>query len=121
MIGRLLGWLTGGGISAIGDQLNEAYENKLKAQNNSERIEAEKQIAQLTARQAVLVAEQNGKLTRWIRPLFALPFIIYNFKIVVWDKVLGWGTTDALSPEYWQLQMIVFGAYFLTRPLEKKL
>lgn len=121
MIRRVLGWLTGGGISAIGEQLNQAYANKLKAKNDHERIEAEKEIHQLSARQAVLVAEQNGGLTSWIRPLFALPFIIYNFKIVVWDKVLGLGTTDALSPEYWQLQMIVFGAYFLTRPLEKKL
>ena len=58
--------------------------------------------------------------TRWIRPLFALPFIIYNLKVVVWDKVLGLGTTDVLSDQYWQLQMIVFGAYFITRGLGKK-
>jgi hypothetical protein len=33
---------------------------------------------------------------------------------------LGQGVTDPLSPHYWQLQMIVFGAYFLTRPFEKR-
>jgi hypothetical protein len=55
-----------------------------------------------------------------IRPLFALPFIIYNFKVIVYDKVLGLGITDDLSASYWQLQMVVFGAYFLTRGFEKR-
>jgi hypothetical protein len=52
--------------------------------------------------------------------MFALPFVIYNFKIIVWDKVMGLGSTDGLSPELIQLQMIIFGAYFLTRPFEKR-
>jgi hypothetical protein len=117
---KLLSWLLGGGLSAIGAQLNTAYKNKLDAKNDGERIEAEKQIAQLEARQAVLIAEQGNWATRWIRPAFALPFILYNFKIIVYDKMLGWGVTDALSEQFWQLQMIVFGAYFLTRPFEKR-
>lgn len=120
MIGRILSWLTGGGIAAIGKELNRAYDAKLKAKNNSERIEAEKQIAQLEARQAILIAEQGSWMTRWIRPAFAAPFVIYDAKVIVWDKVLKLGTTDPISPEFWQLQMIVFGAYFLTRPLEKR-
>lgn len=120
MITKVLSWLAGGGIAAIGKELNRAYQARLNAKNDEERIEADKQIAVLEARQAVLLAEQGSWMTRWIRPAFALPFVIYNFKIVVWDKVLGWGTTDSLSPEFWQLQMIVFGAYFLTRPLEKR-
>ena len=120
MIGRILSWFASSGIAAIGKELNRAYENKLKARNDHERITAEKQIAVLEARRAVVLAEQGNWMTRWIRPAFAFPFVIYDFKIVVWDKVLGWGTTDGLSPEFWQLQMIVFGAYFLTRPLEKR-
>lgn len=120
MLGTILSWLAGGGIAAIGEQLNRAHEAKLKAQNDSERIDAEKRIAELTAQQAVLIAEQGSAVTRWIRPAFAAPFIIYNFKIVVWDKVLGLGTTDPLTAEFWQLQMIVFGAYFLTRPFERR-
>lgn len=119
MLARILSWLAGGGIAAIGRELNRAYQAKLDAKNDAERIEAEKQIAQLQARQSVLIAEQGSWMTRWIRPAFALPFIIYDAKIILWDKVLGWGTTDPLSPEFWQLQMIVFGAYFLTRPFER--
>lgn len=119
MIGKILAWLSGGALSIIGTQLNDAYQAKLNAQNNDARIEADKRIAQLHAREAVLIAEQGSWITRWIRPAFAAPFVIYNAKIILWDKVLGLGTTDALSAEFWQLQMIVFGAYFLTRPFEK--
>jgi hypothetical protein len=32
-----------------------------------------------------------------IRPLLALPVIVYLWKVIVWDKVLGWGTTDAIA------------------------
>lgn len=119
MIGAILSWLAGSGISAIGRQLNEAYQARLAARNNKQRIAADMEIARLEARRDVLVAEQRSWTTRWIRPAFAIPFVIYDFKILVWDKVLGLGTTDNLSPEFWQLQMLVFGSYFLTRPFEK--
>jgi hypothetical protein len=107
-------------LGKIADRLQDAYEAKLRAENDKERIAADIRVKQLEAKMQVLIAEQKNRLTRWIRPAFALPFVIYDFKIVVWDKVLGLGSTDALSPEFWQLQMIVFGAYFLTRPFEKR-
>ena len=107
-------------LGKIADRLQAAYEAKLRAENDKERIAADIHVKQLEAQMQVLIAEQKNRLTRWIRPAFALPFVIYDFKIVVWDKVLGLGSTDALSPEFWQLQMIVFGAYFLTRPFEKR-
>lgn len=120
MLGTLLKWLTGGGISAIGEQLRAAYDARLKADTDGAKLEAEVTIRQLEARQAVLIAEQGNWPTRLIRPAFAFPFIVYDFKIIIWDKVLGLGVTDPLTPEFWQLQMIVFGAYFLTRPFEKR-
>ena len=119
LLSKIAGWFLGSGISAIGDQLNKAYAAKLTAKNNTEKLEAEQNIAQLTARQTVLVAEQNSRLTKWIRPAFALPFVIFDFKIIVWDKVLGLGTTDNLPPEFWHLHIVIVGAYFLTRPIEK--
>ncbi|MCR4332284.1 MAG: hypothetical protein NUV34_06210, partial [Sulfuricaulis sp.] len=68
----------------------------------------------------VLVVESasNGPAS-WIRPLFAFPFVVYNGKLVLWDKVLGWGTTDPLSAELFQIEMIIIGAFFLTRGAEK--
>jgi hypothetical protein len=32
-----------------------------------------------------------------IRPLLAFPLIIYVWKVIVWDKVLGWGSTDPIT------------------------
>ena len=54
-----------------------------------------------------------------IRPLFAAPFIIFAWKVVIWDKVLGWGTTDALDPNMWNVFLTVVGAYFGGRTIEK--
>jgi hypothetical protein len=120
MLKLLLSWVTGGGLSGVADRIGDAYERKLQAQTDSEKMQIDAEIATLTLQQQVLIAEQANWLTRWIRPAFALPFVIYDFKIVVWDKVLKLGTTDPLSSEFWQLQMIVFGAFFITRPFEKR-
>ena len=107
-------------LAHITSELVAAKTMKLDAQTEQERIEADVRILQLETRQSILLAEQGSWMTRMIRPLFALPFIIYNFKVVVYDKVLGLGITDDLSASYWQLQMVIFGAYFLTRGFEKR-
>jgi hypothetical protein len=119
MFGLLFKFLGSGGISAIGEQLRAAYELKLKAQTDQEKLAAEQRIAELQAQQSILIAEQGNWATRWIRPAFALPFVIYNAKVVVWDKVLGLGVTDPLSADFAQMQMIMIGAYFLGRSIEK--
>jgi hypothetical protein len=119
MFGMVLKWLTGGGIAAIGEQLRGAYEARLKATNDHEKLEAEKEIARLEAQQSVLVAEQGRLLTAWVRPAIAFPFVLYLWKLIIYDKVLAWGATDGLSPELWQMMTVVVGAYFLTRPFEK--
>jgi len=107
-------------LAKVATDLMAAKTLQANATTDQQRIQADVAIHQLEARQEVLIAEQANRATRWIRPLFALPFVIYNFKVIVWDKVFGFGTTDVLSDQYWQLQMIVFGAYFITRGLTKK-
>lgn len=118
MIGLVLKWLGGGGIQAIGGELRAAYEAKLRAQTDAEKLAAEETIARLEAQQSILLAEQGRWLTAWVRPMIALPFVIYLWKLIIYDKVLAWGATDNLSPELWQMMTVVVGAYFLTRPLE---
>ena len=107
-------------LGKIAESIVVAKTKALDAQTEQERIEAGVVVNQLEARQAVLMAEQSSRVTRWVRPAFAFPFIVYNFKVIVYDKVLGLGATDNLSPELFQLQLVVFGAYFLTRPFEKR-
>lgn len=111
----ILKWVTGDLTAA----LTRAYEIRRRAETQSEKLAADKRIALLENQQAVLVAEQKHFLTRWIRPLIAAPFAIYIWKIIVWDKVLGWGVTDPLSAEFHEFMLVVLGAYFLARPFEK--
>lgn len=79
----------------------------------SAEIEAKKLQAQ------IIIAEQGWWVTAMIRPMIAWPIGIYMWKVVVWDKVLGLGVTDPLSPEFYQWAGIIITAYFIGRPLEK--
>lgn len=119
MLGMVLKWLTGGGISAIGKQINRAIEIRETAKTDQAKLDADIVLKQLQARQEVLLSEQGKWLTAWIRPAIAAAFVIYIWKIVVWDKVLGLGTTDGLSDNMTWVMTTVVGAYFLTRPFEK--
>jgi hypothetical protein len=119
-------WLVGliGGPIITG--LINAYKAKLDATNTQDRIAADlaaKEIeAEIAARQqaaAIIMAEQGRWYTACIRPLFATPFIIFAWKVVVWDKVLGWGTTDPLSGDVSTWAGYVIIAYFGGRSIEK--
>lgn len=52
------------------------------------------------------------------RPLFAFAFIIYAWKVIVWDKVFGLGSTDPLTGDISQWATIVLTAYFGGRNIE---
>lgn len=106
---RLLTGLFGGGIP---DQLRRAYEAKLNAQNDADRLAAEIEIAKLEARQASHAI--GGRWITLVQIAWALPFVIYNAKLIIWDKVLGWGVTDPLSAELYQLQGVIVGFFFVT-------
>lgn len=90
------------------------YKTKLAdAKTEQERIAAQERISVLEARKAVLVAESGSRLNSIIRACFALPFVIFNAKCVLWDKVLKLGTTDPLSAELFQVEVACIGFYFL--------
>jgi hypothetical protein len=104
----------------------DAYRAKLAAESTSEKIAADLAARELAVEQrerelanAMVVAEQGRWYTAVPRPLFAIAFIIYVWKVVVWDKVLGLGTTDALTGDVSQWATIVLTAYFGGRSLEK--
>lgn len=66
----------------------------------------------------MVIAEQGNIITRSVRPLMALPFIIFMWKVIVFDKVLGLGTTDPLDPKMWGVFMAVVVAYMGGRVVE---
>lgn len=104
----------------------EAYKVRLKAaDNDGQRAlellqkEVEADIAARAAATKLLIAEQGHWYTAAIRPLFAAPFVIFSFKVIVWDKVLGLGVTDALDPNMWGVFQVVVVSYFGASTVER--
>ena len=94
----MLKWLIGLLTPALVSGVIDAYKARLAADNVTDRIAADlaaKEIeAEIAARReasATIIAEQGRWYTACIRPLFAAPFIIFAWKVVVWDKVLAFG------------------------------
>jgi len=126
MLSAFLGWLGNLLGGPFARAAVDAYRAKLAAENTSEKIAADLAARELAVEQrerelanAMVLAEQGRWYTAVPRPLFAIAFIIYVWKVVVWDKVLGLGTTDALTGDVSQWATIVLTAYFGGRSLEK--
>lgn len=105
--------LVSGPLSSISNDLREAYQSKLTAANDKERIAADERIAVLEARKTSILAAQSDPVERWVRIGFAFPMVLYVNKCVFWDKILGWGTTDDLSVNLWTVFWIILGGYFV--------
>lgn len=106
--------------------LINAYKARLEASNTRDRIAADlavKEIeAEIAARKeasAIIMAEQGRWYTAVIRPLLALPIIIYLWKVIVYDKVLGLGTTDPLTGMVADWAGVILTAYVGGRSIEK--
>jgi len=126
MLATVLAWLGNLIGGPFAQAAVKAYQAKLAADNASEKIAADLAARELAVEQRerelatqVVIAEQGRWYTALPRPLFAFAFVIYVWKVVVWDRVLGLGTTDALSGDVAQWAMIVLTAYFGGRSLEK--
>lgn len=109
----VLGKLFLSGIGAIGKELRLAQKQKLDAKNESERIAADQNIETLKARRDVLMSEAKSAWNVVFRTALAAPFALFVWKVVVYDKILGLGVTDDLSPDMWNLMMVVYGFYFV--------
>lgn len=119
MFAAILSWFVGGGLSSIEQGLVAAYQAKLTAQNDAQRIAADQTIATLQAQQAVMVGSAGKfSLDAIMRFAFAAPFAIYYAKLILLDKVYcsvagcSW-STDALSPELTTISGIVISFFFL--------
>jgi len=129
MLASILAWLGNLLGGPFAKAAVAAYRAKLSAENTSEKVAADLAARELAVEQRerevsgqIVVAEQGHWLTALPRPLFAFAFVIYAWKVVVWDKVLGaWthGATDPLSGDVARWAMVVLTAYFGGRSLEK--
>lgn len=123
---KLFSWFGGLDLGGLAKTAAQAYAAKQDAGVKRDQIDADLiaratqlsvQEAELNAR--IVIAEQGNFLTRMARPAMALPVIIYLWKLVVWDKVLGLGVTDPLSPWLSSIFVTIIGSYFIGRTVEK--
>ena len=103
-----------------------AYKAHLTATTTDKSIAADLAGKEIAAQQVdvttaadIVKAEQDNWYTACIRPLMATPFIVFCWKVVVYDKVLHMGKTDLLDPNMWNVFMAIVVAYFGGRSIEK--
>ena len=106
-------------LTSITKQISDTKVQLAVEANSERRIASEERLAVLQARQQLLIAEQGHWLTRMVRPAFAFPFVIYINKLVLWDKVLGWGTTDPLGSDLTQIMLLIIAAYFVDTAVQR--
>jgi hypothetical protein len=109
----LINLISGGLIGKIGKQINEYHATSLKAANESERINANRSANVLQAQKDVLVAEARSQWNVIARVFAGLPLMLFVWKVIVWDKLLSLGVTDALDPKMWNLLYLVYSFYFV--------
>ncbi len=100
-------------ISAITKQISEAFIAKTNAETDQERIKAEIDIAALQGKQAVSIAESITPITQIVRLFLTFPAGAFLWKVIIWDKLLGWGATDGLSQNLWYYVFMVLSFYFV--------
>lgn len=103
--------------------LIEAYQAKLKAANVSERVAADTaghEIAAQVAETNAIMRYRIAEIGRWYEPdkLMGYFVAIYFGKLLVWDKVLGFGTTDPLAGFASVTSNLVVSFYFAKRGFE---
>jgi hypothetical protein len=103
--------------------LIDAYSAKLKAENVDARIAADLaagEIAAQTAETKAVMQYRIAELGYWYEPdkLIGYCVTIYFAKLLVWDKVLGFGTTDALAGFAAITANLVVSFYFAKRGFE---
>jgi hypothetical protein len=118
----LLSFLGGPVISG----LIGAYKAKLDAGNTAEHIAADLAARELAVEQReaevsaqITIAEEGRWWTALPRAMVQYAFAIFIVKAVVWDKVLGWGSTDPLGGDIASWAGMVMAMWFGGRTIEK--
>jgi hypothetical protein len=115
----ILGFVGGPVIKGLID----AYQAKLKAGNTSEKIAADLAAGEIAAQSAEAQAITRFRIAEIGHPfepdkLMGYFVAIYFGKLLVWDKVLGLGTTDGLQGFAATTANLVVSFYFAKRGFE---
>ena len=103
--------------------LVDAYNAKLKAGNVDNKIAADLAASEIAAQVSETTAISQYRIAEighWYEPdkLMGYCVAIYFSKLLVWDKVLGLGTTDPLAGFSVMTSNLVVSFYFAKRGFE---
>lgn len=103
--------------------LLDAYNAKLKAGNTSEKIAAVLAASEIAAQTEEAKAQTELKIAQIGHPwepekLAFYVTLIFYAKCVLWDTVLGWGTTGPLKGDVSVWAGMIMGFYFTKRGFE---
>jgi hypothetical protein len=122
----MLKWLAQFLTAPIVNGFIAAYKARLDAENSRDRTAADLAAraiaAEIEARKsaaAIVIAEQGRWYTALVRPLLAAPVVIYLWKVIVWDIVLGLGVTDPIGGDVGVWAGMIVTTYVGGRSLEK--
>lgn len=102
-------------LPSVGQMFVDGYKAKLTADNTTEKI-----FADLAAKELELQARENdlngqyrvALLGRWYEPVNLLAYAIVSYvgKVVVWDTMLGLGSTPAIKGDVatWMGMVMLF-------------
>ena len=122
----MLQWILSVLSAPVFNSIVDAYKAKLAAANTQDKLavdlavkEIEAEIAGRAQASAIIVAEQGRWWTSMIRPLAALPVVIYIWKVIVYDKVFGLSATDPITGDVGTWAGVIITTYFGGRTIEK--
>jgi hypothetical protein len=103
--------------------LIDAYQAKLKAGNVDSKIAADLaagEIISQTAETQAITQLKIAQIGHWYEPEKLAFYVTLAFyaKCLVWDKMLGWGTTDPLAGDVSVWAGMIMGFYFTKRGFE---
>ena len=115
---KVLGVFSGNLLEFGKEWLNSRNQsNRVKREIMGDLITADVEAKKLAVQ--VMLAEQDWWVTRWIRPLFAYPLIVYTICIVADSVYFHSGQIQALPTFLEEWYGWIVAAYFVMRPVEK--
>jgi hypothetical protein len=103
--------------------LIDAYQAKLKAGNVDSKIAADLAATEIAAQMVetqAITQYRIAELGRWYEPDKLMGYFVATYfgKLLIWDKVLGLGTTDPLAGFASVTSNLVVSFYFAKRGFE---
>jgi hypothetical protein len=101
-------------LNAITGALTKAYEAKLAAGNNAERIAADVEISALKSKRDAVIALASEP---WWTPrsIMGYAVAILVVKLVVWDSAFGLGVTPPVGNFVTWICVTIIGFYFVSK------